>query len=79
MQALRNLIIESVEEEYIKSLRNKYTRYNAISPKKMLKHLMDNFGKLTPEDILANDNRLNEKLEWIGGIRKDYQPCRRVC
>jgi hypothetical protein len=64
MQALRNLIIESVEEQYIKSLRNKYTRYNAISPKKMLKHLMDNYGKLTPDDILANDNRLNEP--WDG-------------
>jgi hypothetical protein len=64
MQALRKMIIESVDETYIKSLRNKYTRYNAITPTNMLKHLMDNYGKITPEDIVQNDNRLNEP--WDG-------------
>jgi hypothetical protein len=64
MQALRKMIIESVEEKYIKTLRNKYTRYNAITPSEMLKHLFTNYGKLTPEDLLQNDNRLNEP--WDG-------------
>jgi hypothetical protein len=70
MQALRNMIIDSVEEQYIQTLRNKYTRYNAISPKEMLKHLMDNYGKLTPEDIIANDNRLNEPWDGSEGFEK---------
>jgi hypothetical protein len=60
MQALRKQIIESVEENYIKSLRNKYTRYNAITPSEMLTHLFENYGKLTPEDIVMNENRLNK-------------------
>jgi hypothetical protein len=36
----------------------------------MLKHLMDNYGKLTPEDILANDNRLNDPWDGSEGFEK---------
>jgi hypothetical protein len=64
MQALRKQIIESVEEKYIKNIRIKYTRYSAITPNEMLKHLLKNYGKVTPEDIVLNDNRLNEP--WDG-------------
>jgi hypothetical protein len=63
MQALRKQIIESVEEKYIKNIRNKYTRYSAITPNEMLKHLFNNYGKVTPEDIVLNENRLNEPWE----------------
>jgi Ran GTPase-activating protein (RanGAP) involved in mRNA processing and transport len=64
MQALRKLIIESVEEKYIKNLRNKYTHYNAITPSAILKHLFNNYGKITSEDIVQNKNRLTEP--WDG-------------
>jgi hypothetical protein len=64
MQALRRQIIESVEENYIKALRNKYTRYSSLSPSDLLKHLFDNYGKVTSEDIVQNENRLNEP--WDG-------------
>jgi hypothetical protein len=64
MQALRQQIIESVEENYIKALRNKYTRYASLSPSDLLKHLFDNYGKVTSEDIVQNENRLNEP--WDG-------------
>jgi hypothetical protein len=33
MQALRKQIIDTVEEKFIMSLRNKYTRYNSVHPK----------------------------------------------
>jgi hypothetical protein len=64
MQALRRQIIETVEELYFMSLRNKYTRYNALSPTTILDHLFTNYGKLTPEDMLRNEQRMNEP--WDG-------------
>jgi hypothetical protein len=44
MQALRKLIIEHVEEKYIKHLRHKNIHYNAHTPSAMLKYLFDNYG-----------------------------------
>jgi hypothetical protein len=64
MQALRRQIIDTVEEKYIMSLRNKYTRYNAVSPTAMITHLFDTYGKITPEDMLKNEQHLNEP--WDG-------------
>jgi hypothetical protein len=64
IQALRKMIIETVDEKYIKNLRNKYTCYKAISPSTMLTHLFTNYRKITPEDIVQNENRLNEP--WDG-------------
>jgi hypothetical protein len=64
LQALRKQIVDTVEEKYILSLRNKYTRYNNLHPKEILTYLFDTYGKITPEDLVANDKRLIE--EWDG-------------
>jgi hypothetical protein len=65
MQALRKQIIESVEEKYIKVLKNRHTRsYNAVTPLEMLQHLFDKYGKISAEAILANDEKLKEP--WDG-------------
>jgi hypothetical protein len=49
MQALRRQIIETVEGKYFMSLRNKYTRYNAVSPTAILEHLFTMYGEFTPD------------------------------
>ena len=64
MQALRKQIVDTVEEKYIMSLRNKYTRYNSVHPKDLLKYLFDTYGKITPEDVIENERKFTE--EWDG-------------
>jgi hypothetical protein len=64
MQALRKQIVETVEEKYIMSLRNKYTRYNSVHPKDLLQYLFDTYGKITPEDLIENEKKLTK--EWDG-------------
>jgi hypothetical protein len=64
MQALRKQIIDTVEEKFIMSLRNKYTRYNSVHPKDLLKYLFDTYGKITPEDVIENEKKFTE--DWDG-------------
>ena len=64
MQALRKQIVDTVEEKYIMSMRNKYTRYNSVHPKALLKYLFDTYGKITPEDVIENERKFTE--EWDG-------------
>jgi hypothetical protein len=64
MQALRKQIIDTVEEKYIMSLRNKYTRYNSVHPKDLLKYLFETYGKITPEDVIKNEKKFTES--WDG-------------
>jgi hypothetical protein len=64
MQALRKQIIDTIEEKYIMSLRNKYTRYNSVHPKDLLKYLFDTYGKIMPEDVLENEIKFTQ--DWDG-------------
>jgi hypothetical protein len=64
MQALRKQIIDTVEEKFIMSLRNKYTRYNSVHPKDLLKYLFVTYGKITPEDVIENEKKFTE--DWDG-------------
>ena len=64
MQALRTQIVDTVEEKFIISLRNKYTRYSSVHPKDLLAYLFETYGKITPEDVIANEKKLIE--DWDG-------------
>ena len=64
MQALRKQIVDTVEENFIMSLRNMYTRYSSVHPKDLLAYLFETYGKITPEDVIANEKKLIE--DWDG-------------
>ena len=49
--ALKALIIDSVEDTYLAELRNKYTGYLGISARDLIDHLLDRYGKITAADI----------------------------
>ena len=49
--ALKSLIIDSVDDVYIDELRNKYTGYFGITARDLLDHLLDRYGKITPADV----------------------------
>ena len=68
MQALRKQIVDTVEEKFIMSLRNKYTRYSSVHPKDLLAYLFETYGKITPEDVITNEKKLIE--DWDGWPRR---------
>jgi hypothetical protein len=71
MQALRKQIIDTVEEKFIMSLRNKYTRYNSVHPKALLKYLFDTYGKITPEDVIENEKKFTEGWDGDEALRAE--------
>ena len=48
--ALKYLIIDSVDDVYISKLRNKYTGYLGITTYDLLDHLINQYRKITPAD-----------------------------
>ena len=49
--ALKSIIIDAVNEAYIRELRNKYTGYLGITAHNLLDHLLNCYGKITPADV----------------------------
>ena len=57
--ALKSQLIASVDEMYIKALRNRITGYAQTTTKQLLQHLFDTYGRLTPQDLKLNTERMN--------------------
>ena len=60
--ALKNCILNAVDDEYIKNLKVKITRYATVSPLKLLTHLWDTYGEVTIVDLKSNEARM--KVQW---------------
>ena len=60
--ALRNCIIKSVDDEYIKVLKHTITRYAKVSPLTILNHLWATYGEVGINDLKANADRM--KIPW---------------
>ena len=60
--ALRNLIINATEEQYIKKLKNSITAYATVTPHTLLEHLWTTYGKIDAADNKANEERM--KAPW---------------
>jgi hypothetical protein len=44
-------------------LRNKYTGYLGVTARDLIDHLLDRYGKITPVDIAACKQRINEPID----------------
>ena len=55
---LKNCFLNSVDDEYIKSLKKKITRYATITPLKLLTYLWSTYGEVTIVDLKANETRM---------------------
>ena len=62
MIALRNCILKSVDDGYIKVLKDKVTWYAKVSPLALLTYLWTTYGKVTIVDLKANKERM--KVPW---------------
>lgn len=60
--ALRNMIINATDDQYINALKDRRTLYTTVSPLELLKHLVDEYGEIEDEDRTANEERM--KASW---------------
>ena len=59
---LRNMIINSVDDMYINSLKHRITKYSAIPPLTIINHLKSTYGTITIDDLTANTKRMT--AQW---------------
>ena len=60
--ALRNQLVNAFELTYLKGLEEKYVGFLNRTIPAIFKHLYDNYGKITAQDLEENDKRM--KKEW---------------
>ena len=61
--ALKAMIVDTIDETYLNELRNKYTGYLGVSTRDLIDHLLDRYGKITPADIADCKNRMNDAID----------------
>jgi hypothetical protein len=57
--ALKKQLINSVDEIYIQSLRNRMNGYANVTARTMLDHLIQHYGRMQPQHMTANIETLN--------------------
>jgi hypothetical protein len=62
-QALKRQIIETVDDIYIRTLRNRHTGYASLSPYQLVTHLYLTYGAITPMDMDANDEKFKRAYD----------------
>ena len=60
--ALRNLILNSIDDKYIKTLKNEHTRYAKVSPLALMTHIWTTYGAVDDADQTQNEMRM--KQQW---------------
>jgi hypothetical protein len=57
-KALRQQLLSAVDDIYVRSLRDRITGFANVSVWQMLTHLLTTYGRVTPNDLQLNDQRL---------------------
>ena len=60
--ALKNQILNSIEDKYICSLKHSRTKYAIVTPLEILDHLWITYGKIDQADQTANEKRM--RAQW---------------
>eukprot|EP00957_Ditylum_brightwellii_P100456 7657688-Ditylum_brightwellii.AAC.1 len=61
-ETIKNIIVAAVYEAYLGELQDEYTEYLGVSARDMLDHLLDRYGKITPSDIINNDENMKQPM-----------------
>ena len=57
-KALRQILLASIDETYVRTLRHRYTGYGKTSTRTMLEHLYANYANISPANLQQNDAKL---------------------
>jgi hypothetical protein len=60
--ALKNQILNSIEDKYICTLKHSRTKYATITPLELLEHLWNTYGKINQADQTANEKCM--QAQW---------------
>jgi hypothetical protein len=71
--ALKTQIIDAIKDTYLCELRNKYTGYLGVTAQDLIDHLLDRYGKITPADIAACKQCINEPIDASQAIDVYFQ------
>ena len=72
-QGPRQQIIETIEDNYIPELRNKYTGFMGVKTIYLVQHLMGRYGRMTETDLKENLKRFDEALDTAIPIGKYFE------
>jgi len=56
--ALRNMIMNNIEEKCITALCHPITRFNTCTPLTLMEHIWTTYGKIITSDLAANEERM---------------------
>ena len=70
--ALKQQLMEVVDEAYYQPLRNRTTGYANVTPLQMLDYLNDTYGEVANEDIVALKNQLQEPYDTATTMYKYF-------
>ena len=62
-EALKKQIIDAIDDEYLEDLKDPDTGYANVTPLQMLKHLYNEYGELTAQEISANRTKLKNDYD----------------
>ena len=60
--ALRKQILTVIDNIYLRALKNAHTGYSNLRTRDILQYLFDHYGRITPQALLANDERFRQ--DW---------------
>jgi hypothetical protein len=71
--ALKTQIIDAVADTYLGELRNRYTGYLGVTPRDLLDHLLERYGKITASDIANCRTRMEAPMDTTRPIDIYFQ------
>jgi hypothetical protein len=71
--ALKTQIIDAVTDTYLGELRNSYTEYLGVTPRDLLDHLLEQYGRITASDIANCRTRMEAPTDTTRPIDMYFQ------
>ena len=61
-ESLKNQVIDTLEDMYLKELKNKYTVFLVVTLCDLLKHIFDRYGNIATSDLESNNKWINKPV-----------------
>jgi hypothetical protein len=71
--ALKTQIIDAVTDTYLGELRNRYTGYMGVTPRDLIDHLLERYGRITASDIANCRTQMEAPMDTTRPIDVYFQ------
>ena len=72
-KAIKNQVIYSVSDTYLKELNNKYTGFLGVMRNYLLEHLIDWYKTIMTVDLKTNNQLMNDFIDFSLPIDKYFE------